>query len=490
MDYLYRFIFKISLLFVFFLLSQCRMNPRQLDEYYCSIQAGEPTQTSVILQGRLHKSDTLKDNDIQGTEGYVKFCITREIKSQSYLESHFFHVIDSNDFIAKYRLTGLRPGQEYYYKLLYGRDSSNVTSSSWSKFKTLNPVSSDKSISFAVVSGMNYHAFRTGNFNSYTKREKVEGLKSGFPVFHAISGLHPDFFIANGNSVYYDEPSEFPANTRDEMRMQWHWLYSMPQFNMLLSQVPAYWMINEHDFHFNHSEENQSDPAVDRAQPENFQGAEIFYEQVPLFSGNTGEKTTYRTHRLNKDVQIWMLEGRLFRSQGNQPEFSGKSIWGAKQLSWLKTTLKESDAAFKLIISPGPLVGPDEILVADNHTNHKGFRAERDSLFLWLKSNGFRNNGLYFICGDLQWQYHSIDPSGFEEFSCGTVIDANYRPGLAPGDSLSTDPAGLIVQPYLQKEPKGGFLLVSSDRDEYASPVLLFRFFDEQRKLLYAVNKY
>jgi alkaline phosphatase/alkaline phosphatase D len=489
MEYFNRLLFGISLFFVLFLLSECRMNPRQLEEYYCSIQAGEPSQTTVILQGRLHKTDTLQDNDIQGIEGYIKFCITRDIDSKSYMESHFLQVSDSNDFIARYRFTGLRPGQKYFYKILYGRDSLNVTYSLWANFKTLNPSTSDKSISFSVFSGMNYHAFRTGNFNSNTQIEDIDGLKSGFPVFHSISVLNPDFFIANGNNVYYDEPKEFPANTRDEMRVQWHWLYSMPRFKILLSQVPGYWMINDHDFHYEKPEELPVDLPGGIVQPETMKGSEVFFEQVPVFVGGE-EKTPFRTLRLNKDVQIWMLEGRLFRSQLTQSEIGSNSIWGIKQVDWLKNTLKESDAAFKLIISPAALIGPDEIFAADNHTNHKGFRAERDSLFLWLKNNGFRNNGLYFICGDVQWQYHSVDPSGFEEFSCGTAIDANYRTGLLPGDSLSTDPFGLIVQPYIQKEAKGGFLLVSSGRDEYSNPVLLFRFYDEQKKLLYAVNKY
>ncbi len=477
------------MVFMLFLFSQCR-TIRQPDEYYCNLLAGEPTQTSVILQARLHKTDTLINNDIQGIEGYIKFSITRDIESGPYMESNFFHASDINDFIAKYEFTGLRPGQKYFYRISYGKDTSNVTSSSWNSFKTLSQITSDKSTSFVVVSGMDYNAFSNDIIRETFKGNGDAGLKSGFPAFHAISYFKPDFWIGNGNNVYYDEPNEFPSTSQNEMRMHWHWLFSMPEFNKMLSHIPSYWMINDHDYWSDNSGTLQTDSSGDLNLPVNRIATEVFYEQVPIIAGNTERKSTYRTYRLNKDVQIWLLEGRLFRSPGSLKDVTGKSMWGTKQLTWLKSTLKESDAAFKLIISPTPLIGPDDITSTDNHTNTGGFRSERDSLFLWLKNNGFRNNGLYIICGDLQWQYHSIDPSGFEEFSCGTMVDGNFRSGFVPGDSLSTDGAGAIIQPYIQKEPSGGFLFVSSDRDEYNSPVLLFRFFDDQRKLLYAVNKY
>jgi alkaline phosphatase/alkaline phosphatase D len=53
-----------------------------------------------------------------------------------------------------------------------------------------------------------------------------------------------------------------------------------------------------------------------------------------------------------------------------------------------------------------------------------------------------------------------VDSSGIEEFSCGALIDENARLGRKPGDSASTDPQGLIKQPYVQNPKSGGFLMV------------------------------
>ena len=88
------------------------------------------------------------------------------------------------------------------------------------------------------------------------------------------------------------------------------------------------------------------------------------------------------------------------------------------------------------------MIGPDDLHKKDNHTNIGGFRAERDEFFAWLEETGIAEKGFYIICGDRHWQYHSIDPSGIEEFSTGALIDVNSRLGRKPGDPKSTDPEG------------------------------------------------
>ncbi len=177
-----------------------------------------------------------------------------------------------------------------------------------------------------------------------------------------------------------------------------------------------------------------------------------------------------------------------------------KTLWGAEQLAWLERTLLESDATFKILISPTPMIGPDDAEQAgrpaeghdtkkrDNHTNPAGFQYERDSFFGWLTDNRFlEEQNLYIICGDRHWQYYSIHPTGFEEFSSGALVDANSRLGRSPGDPESTDPASMIVQPYTQKERSGGFLHVTISSG--VRPGATFRFRDEWGVLLHTVEK-
>lgn len=162
-----------------------------------------------------------------------------------------------------------------------------------------------------------------------------------------------------------------------------------------------------------------------------------------------------------------------------------KTLWGRAQLDWLKKTLLASDATHKILISPTPIVGPDDAYKIDNHTNHRGFRHEGREFLDWIKEKELEKRGFAILCGDRHWQYHSIDATGVEEFSCGALCDANSRLGRKPGDPESTDPDAKIRQPYTQAEASGGFLRVVISKDAQAR----FQFYDEAGELLYQFTK-
>jgi len=86
--------------------------------------------------------------------------------------------------------------------------------------------------------------------------------------------------------------------------------------------------------------------------------------------------------------------------------------------------------------------------------------------------------------------YHAVDPSGFEEFSCGKLFSSAESDVISKIDTLSDIQIENITYPFIKNTKSTGFLMINSGRDEYNSPVLLFRYFDENRNLLYAVNKF
>jgi alkaline phosphatase D len=139
------------------------------------------------------------------------------------------------------------------------------------------------------------------------------------------------------------------------------------------------------------------------------QGLKIFPEEVPM--GNL----TYRSFRWGKDLQIWMVEGRNYRSKNSMEDGPDKTIWGKKQMDWFTTSVEASDATFKILISPTPIVGPDRVKKNDNHAN-AGFSFEGNKIRQFLS----QQENMYVICGDRHWQYISKDlESGLIEFSCG-----------------------------------------------------------------------
>ncbi len=127
----------------------------------------------------------------------------------------------------------------------------------------------------------------------------------------------------------------------------------------------------------------------------------------------------------------------------------------------------------------------------DNHTNPKGFRHEGTAFLAWLAENGLTSPAFYTINGDRHWQYHSVHPSGIEEFSSGAFVSQNAREGRPPGDPGSTDPEGRIDQPYIQRVPVGGMLHVQVDPSSAVErPSIVFTFLDERGGVLYAVRRY
>jgi alkaline phosphatase/alkaline phosphatase D len=216
----------------------------------------------------------------------------------------------------------------------------------------------------------------------------------------------------------------------------------------------------------------------------------MMLEQLPVAPQNDADAKTYRTHRVSRDLQIWFTEGRMYRSPNAAPDDADKSLWGVEQREWLQRTLQESDATYKLLISPTPLIGPDDLRKTDNHCDVGGFRHERDAFFQWLVDTGIAEQGFAIICGDRHWQYHSIHPSGIEEFSCGALVDANSRPGRRPGDPLSTDPDATIRQDYAQDTPSGGFLMVRVTPDSDGRTAgLTFQWYEERGELLHKIEK-
>ena len=121
------------------------------------------------------------------------------------------------------------------------------------------------------------------------------------------------------------------------------------------------------------------------------------------------------------------------------------------------------------------MVGPDDAYKKDNHVNHEGFRHEGEEFFAWLAENNITPEDFFIVCGDRHWQYHSVHPSGYHEYSTGALVDTNSRLGRKPGDPNSTDPGAEIRQIYTNAEPSGGFLLIRTTPGQ-----LEFHFYDEQ----------
>lgn len=467
---------------------------------------GEVGETSAILQSRLTSSNPRQDprwEGVRGAQGWARFEIADNERFENSRMTDWIEASPYSDFIVKSKVNSLRPASRHYYRLHYGPEKDNQRKSESATFRTLAGSDTAAAYSFAIVTGMNYSFFHyTGSsrVGPYTGPDK----ELGYPALASMLELEPDFFVGTGDNVYYDHPGHRGrAQTRHEMRKKHHEQYSQPRFLDLFRKTATYWMKDDHDHRFDDSDAvnavrirapKQLDyyPRTNIHEgesgsgflPSHELGLAVFREQMPVVDPQDRDAVTYRTHRVSRDLQVWIVEGRDYRSPLDQPDGPRKTIWGAQQKAWLQKTLKESDATFKLLLSATPMVGPDSSSKRDNHTNLNGYRHEGDAFFAWLADNGIGGDEFFVACGDRHWQYHSIRPDGYEEFSSGALVDANAILGSFPGDPNTTDPAGEIKQPFHSPEASGGFLIISVTPDG-SSARAEFRFYDENGKLLY-----
>lgn len=465
------------------------------------ILVGEVTEKSALVQLRLTRADKPTEGELPGQPGRVRFVLTSfnlELKPlQRNVEVNWERDADIGvaqekyDYIARVKFTGLKPNQTYRCRTRLETAEGEKMAGPVAEFRTLAGAEIAAPVKFVVVTGMNYAKFHGDDRIDRAQHVRENNIELpepytgpdkhlGYPTLKTILDLKPDFFVGTGDNVYYDTPTKGRAETLEQMRQKWHEQFSQPRFRDLFAKVPTYWEIDDHDYRKDDCD-NSGDylPSPETA-------LKVMLEQLPYGRLAESSVRTYRTHRINQDLQIWLLENRVYRSDNAAEDGPAKSIWGEQQRVWLKQTLQESNAKFKLIISPTPMVGPDDRRKTDNHTNIGGFRHERDEFFDWLKSTGLDRKHVYLVCGDRHWQYHAQDPSGIQEFSCGALVTANSRLGRKPGDPQSTDPEGLIKQFYTQEKPSGGFLEVElKPAVLFKAAELHFRFRDELGEILY-----
>jgi alkaline phosphatase D len=347
------------------------------------------------------------------------------------------------DFSGQFQLAGLSPGSAYELIVEASPvEKSQVSASINGEFKTAPSKENPAEVNFIVTTGTSY--------------PDVDSDK-GYKLYPSSQKLDPEFFVHTGDIVYYDGMGKTAGLAR------WHWdrMYSYANNIEYHRQVASYFIKDDHDTWMNDCWPGQETKFMGEFTYE--QGTQIFLDEVPM-----GDKT-YRTVRWGKDLQIWLVEGRDYRSPNTMPDGPEKTIWGAEQMEWFKRTVQESDATFKVLISPTPIVGPDRGNKKDNHANI-GFKHEGDLVRKFI----CEQKNMVTVCGDRHWQYISKDAeTGVVEFSCGP--GGNYHAG-------GWDQENKLPE-HIYLNLAGGFMACMVYR-ENGEPKLRFRHYDPDGKLL------
>ena len=321
------------------------------------------------------------------------------------IEIDWTPVDTARNYTCQWKLENLTSGTKYVVEISARKNKkSGVSSTVSGSFRTPPDAGSDDRINFCIVT---CHDFPR-------RDDSINGHK----IYRNMLQIFPDFLVHTGDVEYYDKPGPF-ALTEELMRFKWDRIFALPYQRDFYKQVTTYFMKDDHDVL-----RDDAYPGMKYGTVSWERGLEIFdKEQFP------SNDLPYKTIRWGKDLQIWLMEGRNFRSKNSDSDGPGKTIWGREQKEWLFRTLKESDAAFKLLITPAPIIGPDRDNKRDNYSNSV-FSYEGNEIREFLKQ--FDN---VFICnGDRHWQYvTNIPGTTLWEFSCGAGSDSHAE-GWNQGD--------------------------------------------------------
>ncbi|MEZ5355716.1 MAG: alkaline phosphatase D family protein [Bryobacteraceae bacterium] len=336
-------------------------------------------------------------------------------------------------YAHQFRVQGLTADTEYRYSVeTRGSRSGAVEPAVTGKLRTAPAAQSASPVEFALLSCQMFHRMDTA---------------TGFSVYSSIEKWNPNFLLGCGDNVYYD--SEDPiVDSPTVARYHWERMFSLPKLESCLRNVPGYWQKDDHDYWDNDAFPGKAMSKIKTAPFTEEEGKRIFRQQVPA---PTTDQPLYRRFRWGSDVEIWLPEARDYRDANDAPDGPGKSLWGARQKKWIQETLLGSDARWKIMINPNPIVGPDHGQKRDNHAN-PAFATEGREFRQWLKDNVAGR--VIVMNGDRHWQYHSIDPeTGLHEFGCGPASDEHAVP-----------PSGGEDKRYHRfLRIKGGFVAVKVD---------------------------
>lgn len=333
------------------------------------------------------------------------------------------------DATLQFSLDGLTPGQTYEVEVQARPGPGAAISASVSgRFNTAPEDDADAEVNFTVVT-----------CHDFIRRDDP---KNGHMIYPAMARSRPDFMVHAGDVEYYDKPQPYAKNA-ELARYKWNRLFSLPFQKAFYRSTAVYFMKDDHDILM-----NDAWPGATYGDLTWAQGLDIFREQTP-----TGPRP-YRTVRWGRHLQIWLVEGREYRSPNDLPDGPEKTMWGAEQKRWFFQTFAASDATFRILISPTPILGPDRPRKNDNHAN-AGFSHEGREIRDFLASQ----EDVFIICGDRHWQYASVDATrGIREYGCGAGSDAHaggWRESMRTPEQTFLRIAGGYLRVAVETTPAG-----------------------------------
>ncbi len=365
--------------------------------------------------------------------------------------------LEVGDFCAKLDLAGLPAGQDIFYRVRF-QDLSDLTGTSEplvGRFRTAPAGRRD--ITF-VWSG-----------DTAGQGWGINPEWGGMKIYEVMRQHEPDFFIHSGDTVYADGPipAELPlpdggvwknvtteakskvAESLDEFRGQWQYNLLDNNVRRLNAEVPIFAQWDDHETVNNWYPNEVLDMDKYRVKEVALLAAranQAFHEYNPTRQHATDRERVYRALPYGPMLDIFFLDMRSYRAdnspnrqaaRGPETEFLGRD-----QIRWLKQSLLNSRATWKVIASDMPI----GIMVRDGEQNFEngangdgpvlGREHDIAEVLRFIKQNEIKN--VVWLTADVHYTAaHYYDPNKaqfqdftpFWEFVSGPLNAGSFGPG-------------------------------------------------------------
>jgi alkaline phosphatase D len=414
----------------------------------------------------------------------------------------------SNDLTVQTRVAGLAADTRYYFFFVQGKQRSEIGT-----LKTAPKPTASKTIRFAVTGDAD--PIRVNGHNYWNKDGSAD-----WATYKAMTREKNAFNVNLGDTIYSDNEvaQGFPrAFTLDQKRARYRLGLTYSRFLGLRASGPVYNQWDDHEFvdDFNRQSQACDVGSVSTAQypceiPGIWKaGVKAFREYMPVtYSAQNG---TYRTFRWGKNLEIFLLDERSFRSlrasevkvDPNAPEPTThvcenggnddlaprvpqrirelfglvyaplaspappacvaalndpqRTMLGSRQYNAFTTAIKNSTAKWKVVINEVPMME----FGINPYDDWEGYEAEREKLLTFLK-NSVKNVVIMTTDFHSNWvndariktwpEDGGPVPSGVKEFISGGVADDLFGNEIdnvagSPGTWKAVDSAYLLKQP-------------------------------------------
>ncbi len=338
-------------------------------------------------------------------------------------------VTDKTDYTGSVVLEGLQSDKTYYYQVLClnkpGFDPNDADMGPVGKFRTAPSRREARPVRFVWAADL---AGQGWGRNPELAITDVYGntIQGGYVIFDVMRRLEPDFAVFAGDIIYADNPipatkeippevgggtwvnsptKDFVAITLDQYRENWRYNLGDDKLQRFLLDTPMYIQWDDHEV-----TNNWYPGEILTAEPYNGLPADELAGRArqALFEYNPiDSKELYRTFQHGEHLEIFLLDERSFR--GPNPENSdpnGIEMLGKKQFQWLKQSLKQSRATWKVISTHDPLSlvtgGPtDRDAWAQGDPQVLGREVQLSQLLKFIKDEGIKN--VVYITADVHF---------------------------------------------------------------------------------------